>query len=220
MNFQDIAAAAAAFLSGLASFDGRLRPEEIVLKPGAGRFADIFRDKVPPSAGAYWFFLPCGTVFDIGEADTNILGAAFGEDRGSRLARRSGGGVPRHDGRRLGIPQFQPSERPHGQGRHQGRRIEGGVPRRLDHGHARRRGAFDRGLPPDPMSRRLGYPPETALTDPRPGSRGRWPELCCPDGGSSRCVMDWTAAGPMLGLALLQGPVFNLKRCVFAIRIE
>jgi len=74
MNVPDIATAAEAFLAGLASFDGRLKPEEIVLNRDAGRFADIFRDRVPPCAGAYWFFLPGGKVFDIGMSDTNIWG--------------------------------------------------------------------------------------------------------------------------------------------------
>jgi len=69
MNAQDVAAAAEAFLSGLASFDGRLKARDVVLNRDAGRFSDIFRDTVPSRSGVYWFFLPNGAVFDIGRSD-------------------------------------------------------------------------------------------------------------------------------------------------------
>lgn len=68
MHFQDVATAGKDFLGKLSTLDRRLASPTISVMEDAGEYRDIFRDQFPKLAGIYWFFLPNGTVFDIGKA--------------------------------------------------------------------------------------------------------------------------------------------------------
>ena len=72
MQANEVADAAANFLSKLQMIDQRLNVQVGEVVPDAGRFCEIFRTDHRNKPGAYWFFLANKPVFYIGKCDANV----------------------------------------------------------------------------------------------------------------------------------------------------